>query len=138
MERNKRECIFLSQLLVYYTKYSQISSDSSSQLVQLFSKLKDEQPKFRHQIVAIAGDCSEPNLGISSQDWATLIQEVSIVFHVAATVRFDEKLPLAVAINVRSARDVLRLCKEIQDLKVHIHKHSNIQRLFQKDLLRII
>lgn len=87
----------------------------------LFMKLRDEQPKFRHQIVAIAGDCSQPNLGISSQDRATIIQEVSIVFHVAATVRFDEKLKLAVPINVRSTRDVLNLCKEIPHLKSFVH-----------------
>ncbi|XP_071557368.1 fatty acyl-CoA reductase wat isoform X1 [Temnothorax nylanderi] len=87
----------------------------------VFAKLRHEQPKFRHQIVAIAGDCSEPNLGISSQDRATLIREVSIVFHVAATVRFDEKLKLAVPINVRSTRDVVNICKEITNLKSFIH-----------------
>ncbi|XP_012528500.1 fatty acyl-CoA reductase wat isoform X2 [Monomorium pharaonis] len=87
----------------------------------VFAKLRDEQPKFRHQIVAIAGDCSQPNLGISAQDRATLIREVSIVFHVAATVRFDEKLKLAVPINVRSTRDVVNLCKEITNLKSFIH-----------------
>lgn len=87
----------------------------------VFAKLRNEQPKFRHQIVAIAGDCSQPNLGISAQDRATLIREVSIVFHVAATVRFDEKLKLAVPINVRSTRDVVNLCKEIMNLKSFIH-----------------
>lgn len=55
---------------------------------------------------------------MASQDRDTLIREVSIVFHVAATVRFDEKLKLAMAINVRSARDILHLCKEITNLKV--------------------
>ncbi|KAH0953754.1 hypothetical protein HN011_008466 [Eciton burchellii] len=87
----------------------------------LFVKLKDEQPKFRHQIVAVAGDCSQPNLGMSSQDRAAIIREVSIVFHVAATVRFDEKLKLAVPINVRSTRDILNLCKEITNIKSFVH-----------------
>lgn len=84
------------------------------------------QPKFRHQIVAIAGDCSQPNLGISPQDRATLIREVTIVFHVAATVRFDEKMKLAMAINVRSSRDILNLCKEITNLKVF--KFTSLKR----------
>lgn len=81
--------------------------------------MREERPKFRHQIVAIAGDCSAPGLGISATDRMTLINEVSIVFHVAATVRFDEKMNLAVAINVRSPRDMLNLCKEIPKLKVN-------------------
>ncbi|KAL6427488.1 hypothetical protein ACFW04_008770 [Cataglyphis niger] len=58
---------------------------------------------------------------MSSQDRATIIREVSIVFHVAATLRFDEKLKLAVPINVRSTRDVLNLCKEISNLKSFVH-----------------
>ncbi|XP_015586810.1 fatty acyl-CoA reductase wat [Cephus cinctus] len=87
----------------------------------LFARLKEEVPKFRHQIGAVAGDCSTPGLGISAADRATLAREVSIVFHVAATVRFDEKLKLAVSINVQSLKDVLTLCKEMPKLKSVIH-----------------
>lgn len=46
-----------------------------------------------------------------------ITREVSIVFHVAATVRFDEKMKLAVPINVRSPKDVTELCKEMPSLK---------------------
>ncbi|XP_053986197.1 fatty acyl-CoA reductase wat-like [Hylaeus volcanicus] len=87
----------------------------------IFSKLKEVKPKFRHQIVAIAGDCSLPGLGISPSDRAMMIQDVSIVFHVAATVRFDEKLKLAVPINVRSPKVVTDLCKEMPRLKSFVH-----------------
>ncbi|KAF3420318.1 hypothetical protein E2986_00769 [Frieseomelitta varia] len=83
----------------------------------LFDKLKETQPKFRHQIVVVAGDCSQPGLGMSSVDRQTVTREVSIVFHVAATVRFDEKMKLAVPINVRSPIEVMNLCKEISSLK---------------------
>lgn len=83
----------------------------------MFSQLKEKQPKFRHQTVAIAGDCSLPGLGISSTDRAIITREASIVFHVAATVRFDEKMNLAVPINVRSLKDMINLCKEIPSLK---------------------
>lgn len=92
--------------------------------------MKDEQPKFRHQIVAIAGDCCQPNLGMSLQDRAILIREVTIVFHVAATVRFDEKMKLAVATNVRSSKDVLNLCKEIPNLKVFRCARENDKKSF--------
>nr|XP_012226639.1 PREDICTED: putative fatty acyl-CoA reductase CG5065 [Linepithema humile] len=87
----------------------------------LFERLKDKQPNFRDQIVAITGDCSQPNLGISSEDRATLIREVSIVFHIAATVKFNEKLKLAVTINVGGTKDVLNLCKEIHNLKSFVY-----------------
>ncbi|CAD1479894.1 unnamed protein product, partial [Heterotrigona itama] len=87
----------------------------------LFDKLKEKQPKFRHQIVVVAGDCSQPGLGMSAVDRQTVTREVSIVFHVAATVRFDEKIKLAVPINVRSPIEVMNLCKEIPCLKSFVH-----------------
>lgn len=43
----------------------------------VFERLKNENPKFRHKIVAIAGDCSLPDLGLSSDDKRKLIDEVS-------------------------------------------------------------
>nr|XP_012214773.1 PREDICTED: putative fatty acyl-CoA reductase CG5065 [Linepithema humile] len=86
--------------------------------MQVFERLKDKQPNFRDQIIAITGDCNYPNLGISSEDRATLIREVSIVFHIASTVKFDEKLKLALTINVGGTKDDLNLCKEIFNLKV--------------------
>lgn len=87
---------------------------------QLFSILKKEQPQFEKRIVAIEGDCSLPNLGISINDRATLIREVSIVFHVAATVKFNEKMKLAADINVRSLKDAIYLSKKMPKLKVRI------------------
>ncbi|XP_043286816.1 fatty acyl-CoA reductase wat-like [Venturia canescens] len=87
----------------------------------LFESLKKSVPKFRHQIVGIEGDCSKPGLGISESDKATLINEVSIVFHVAATVRFDEKIKLAVAINIQSVQDMIAMCKKMPKLKSFVH-----------------
>ncbi|XP_018318580.1 fatty acyl-CoA reductase wat [Agrilus planipennis] len=87
----------------------------------VFKRLKDEQPKFRHKVVAVAGDCCLPDLGMSMQDRQMLINEINIVFHVAATVRFDEKLKVAVAINVRSVQDVLKMSKEMLNLKAVVH-----------------
>ncbi|XP_066251790.1 fatty acyl-CoA reductase wat-like isoform X2 [Euwallacea similis] len=88
---------------------------------EIFDMMKKAYPKFRHKIVAIAGDCTMPGLGLSIEDRKRLIDEVNIVFHVAATVRFDEKLANAVAINVRAPRDMLRLAKEMCNLKVLMH-----------------
>ncbi|KAG7201486.1 hypothetical protein KM043_004245 [Ampulex compressa] len=88
---------------------------------RVFDRLKKEVPKFRDKIVAVNGDCSVEGLGLSEADRNTLIQEVSIVFHVAATVRFDEKLNLATAINVRSTADILDMCKSMQKLKAFMH-----------------
>lgn len=46
---------------------------------------------------------------------------MSIVFHAAATVKFDEKLRLAVAINVKGPKDIIELSKEMKKLKSVVH-----------------
>ncbi|XP_019879594.1 fatty acyl-CoA reductase wat-like [Aethina tumida] len=87
----------------------------------IFDRLRTECPKFRHKVVGVAGDCSLPALGLTLHDQKTLIDEVNVIFHVAATVKFDEKLKLAVAINVRGPRDMIELSKRMKQLKSFVH-----------------
>jgi fatty acyl-CoA reductase len=49
-------------------------------------------PDCKSKLVAIQGDLAEPDMGISSEDKEILVKNVNIVFHSAATVRFDEPL----------------------------------------------
>ncbi|XP_034942280.1 fatty acyl-CoA reductase wat-like isoform X2 [Chelonus insularis] len=87
----------------------------------IFEQLKKDSPKLRHKIVAVSGDCTLPGLGLSLEDRNVLIKEVSIVFHNAATVKFDETLKTATAINAGGALAVMNLCKEMKKLKAMIH-----------------
>nr|KAF7387728.1 hypothetical protein H0235_018450 [Vespula pensylvanica] len=96
-------------------------TDMESSIENLFSTLKKTQPTFENRLVAIKGDCSLPNLGISKTDRTTLIHEVSIIFNVAATVRFNEKLKSAVITNIQSLNDLINLSKEMPKLKSFVH-----------------
>ncbi|CRL00357.1 CLUMA_CG013629, isoform A [Clunio marinus] len=87
----------------------------------LFEKLRESVPKFRHKIVTVAGDCSIAGLGLSLTDRQTLVSTISIIFHAAATIKFDESLKLAVDINVHGTKDVIQLGKEMKNLKSFIH-----------------
>lgn len=87
----------------------------------MFDRLKKEQPKFRHKVTGIAGDCVLPGLGIDPNERTMLIKQTNIVFHVAATVRFDEKLKLALGINVCGTKEMLGLAKEMEHLKVSVN-----------------
>lgn len=86
--------------------------------MQLFGKLKDQMPKFRHKVTAISGDCSLPGMGLKPSDRSLVTEDVSVVFHGAATVRFDEKLRVAVGINVAGTRNILELAHDMKKLKV--------------------
>ncbi|KAH8041511.1 hypothetical protein HPB51_016956 [Rhipicephalus microplus] len=59
---------------------------------KVFERLKQEQPGALEKVRAVAGDLTQPNLGLSTTDQATLVANVSVVFHSAATVKFDEPL----------------------------------------------
>lgn len=109
----------------------------------VFEKLKkqDKEEKFRHKIVPIEGDCSLPGLGMSDFDRQKLIENCNIVFHAAATVRFDEKLKLALAINVNGTREIMTLSKQLKSLVVSVvwrwwHKVSIRAHYLTLSLLR--
>ena len=43
-------------------------------------------------------------MGMSEEDRNLVLTKTNVVFHVAATVRFDEKLSKAITINVRGTK----------------------------------
>ncbi|CAB0012636.1 unnamed protein product [Nesidiocoris tenuis] len=51
---------------------------------------------------------------------------VSIVFHGAATVKFDEQLKTAFNINIRGTREMLDLAREMTNLKVNLNQSTLI------------
>lgn len=66
----------------------------------------------------VSGDCSALELGMSEEDRKTIINEVSIVYHCAATIRFDETLKKAVLLNTRGTKTILDLAEEMKHLDV--------------------
>lgn len=91
---------------------------------QVFVRLHKLVPNFRTKVIAISGDCSTERLGLSADDYDFLASKVSVIFHGAATVRFDETLKHAVNINIRGVREMLNFSKQCKSLKV-IKWHSN-------------
>lgn len=88
---------------------------------KLFKRLKHEVPKYFNKVSAISGDCSLPGLGLSNRSQNILVNEVNIIFHGAATVRFNEHIRVAMSINVSGVRKILDLARKITYLKVRIN-----------------
>lgn len=86
--------------------------------LQLFDTLRNSNPSFADPIVAVAGDILEPALAISEEDRQRIVEEVSIVFHSAATVRFDDPLRIAVRMNIEGTKKVLDLALQLRKLEV--------------------
>lgn len=75
-------------------------------------------------MLPICGDITQDQLGISENDQQTLFRNVSIVFHSAATVKFDEKLQLSVKINMLGTKRLVELCHRMINLEVSEYEHD--------------
>ena len=81
----------------------------------------------------INGDLTEHELGISEEDQQILHENVHIVFHSAATVRFDEPLKVAVDMNLIGTKRVIDLSKRMKNIEVFLHvstAYANCDRQF--------
>lgn len=84
----------------------------------VFDRLRKLYPDFIKDIVAVNGDLVEPNMGLSQEIQRELINNVEIILHAAADVRFDETLKNAIKVNIRATRDLLEMAKRMEKLQV--------------------
>ncbi|XP_063926597.1 fatty acyl-CoA reductase 1-like [Zophobas morio] len=87
----------------------------------LFDVLKSKNLDSLDKIKTVVGDVRELDLGLNLQERQLLIDEVNVVFHVAASVRFDDSLTDAVIMNTRGTREVAKLVLEMKNLDVFVH-----------------
>lgn len=59
-------------------------------------------------------------LGLSDLD-KKLMENVSVIFHSAASVRFDDPLKDAILMNTRGTREMLEFAMTLKNLKVFLH-----------------
>lgn len=86
--------------------------------MKVFDNLRRDSPDLMNKLVPIAGDMSLPSLGVSATDIKMLSDNVSIVFHSAATVKFDEALKSAVEMNLKGTMRLIELVRKLERLDV--------------------
>ncbi|XP_011704930.1 PREDICTED: putative fatty acyl-CoA reductase CG5065 [Wasmannia auropunctata] len=123
-EKLLRSCPDIS--MIYLLIRSKKNTCPKSRLNEMFEKplydrLKKEVPNFRKKVVPIVGDLNIKDFGLLESDKNMLINEVSIIFHVAANLRFHEKIKIATMINVNATATILKLAKQMSNLKAFVH-----------------
>ncbi|XP_012263755.2 putative fatty acyl-CoA reductase CG5065 [Athalia rosae] len=124
VEKLLRSCPDVGTIFVLVRKKKEVlSKDRVEDMFKsrLFDHLRAAGINPKDRIVAISGDVAKPNLGISADETRLLHQTVSVVFHVAATVRFNESLKLAIEMNVNGTKAILNLCEGMVNLKAVVH-----------------
>ncbi|KAF8050583.1 hypothetical protein N665_1937s0012 [Sinapis alba] len=74
------------------------------------------------KVVPVPGDTSLNNMGVSDSNLIqAMMQEIDIVFHAAATTRFDERYDVALRINAFGALNVLNFAKKCVKAQLLLH-----------------
>ncbi|XP_050300489.1 putative fatty acyl-CoA reductase CG5065 [Anthonomus grandis grandis] len=87
----------------------------------VFNRIRETDPDAFEKVKAIPGDVGLPNLGLSDEDRNFLIENINIVFHSAATVKFNEDLKTAIILNTLGTKRLLELCEKMMHLKSCVH-----------------
>lgn len=91
-------------------------------------RLKDDFIK--RKLVAVDSDLAKRQLGLSSASKSILINEVAIIFHVAASVKFEAPLEVNMRHNVVATKELLEFACQFRRLLCFVHvstAYSNCQ-----------
>lgn len=99
----------------------------------LFGLLKKNMPHVLQKLIPINGDVTALGLGLSSDDIIRM-KNVSIIFHSAASVRFDDPLKYAVFMNTRGTHEMMKFAEKLPNLKVFLHVSTTYTNLSEKNV----
>lgn len=88
--------------------------------IPLFDRLREERPDNVRKLYAIDGDIMQNELGISADDFK-LMANVSVIFHSAASVRFDDPLKDAILMNTRGTVSVMKFAESLKGIRSVLH-----------------
>ncbi|XP_046466382.1 putative fatty acyl-CoA reductase CG5065 isoform X1 [Neodiprion pinetum] len=100
----------------------------------MFHRVRKLNPALMEKVVPMEGDVTLDNLGLDEQQRKTLAEEVSIVYHCAATLRLEAKLKDAVEMNTVGTSRVLELCGTMKGLKCLLHLSTAFCHVDQDEL----
>jgi len=87
----------------------------------IFKRIVNEKREVLEKLTPIYGDVCEVNLGLSEADFQRVICETNIIFHLAATVRFDNPLKVAIHVNLRGTFNLMEVARQMKNLVVFIY-----------------
>lgn len=82
----------------------------------------------------LPGDILLPNLNLSEENLTEVKNNVSVVFHMAANVRFDQPLKSALLMNTGGTLNMLELATEFKKLVSFVHVSTSYCHCDQTEL----
>lgn len=84
----------------------------------LFKSLAAKDPNYIERIRVIEGNTGQLNVGITADDKQAIINNVDIIIHAAAEVRFDLTLKELSLVNLRGTREMLKFAEQMKKLQM--------------------
>ncbi|XP_020290772.1 putative fatty acyl-CoA reductase CG5065 isoform X2 [Pseudomyrmex gracilis] len=102
--------------------------------IPLFRRLHEQKPQIFKKVIPLNGDILSDNLGLTTVQRECLIQEVNVVFHLAASLRMEAKMKDSIKMNTMSTHTVLKLAKQMKHLQVFVHLSTAYCHVDQDEL----
>ncbi|KAM7352868.1 putative fatty acyl-CoA reductase CG5065 isoform 2-T3 [Cochliomyia hominivorax] len=87
---------------------------------KVFDLIREKCPEVLNKLHAIQGDGKEVGLGIKPSD-LELMKNVSMIFHIAANVKFDDPLKSSILLNTRCTYELVKIAEKLKNLVVFTH-----------------
>lgn len=85
---------------------------------QVFDRIRENYPERLQKLRIVKGDVTQEALGLSEGDIKDMASCVSVVFHCAANVRFDQPLKGACNMNTQGTFRTLTVAENFKKLDV--------------------
>lgn len=124
IEKLLRSCPDINSIFLIIRPKKEVSPEQrlvDLQKDKIFNRIRSECPDVLSKLRVFPGDMTSLKMGLSASDEQVLLNQVSIVFHLAATVKFDEELKVATQQNTLGTVKVLDLCSRMENLKSVVH-----------------
>lgn len=124
IEKLLRSCPGLDYIYILMRPKKGLNSEQRFEEFQkheVFNRIRSECPKVLEKLTVISGDMGSVGMGLNTHDERMLIDQVSVVFHVAATVKFNEDMKDAADLNTLGTVQMMEFCSRIKQLKGVVH-----------------
>jgi fatty acyl-CoA reductase len=98
----------------------------------MFKRLVEEKPEMFRKITVVAGEISEPFLGLNEHDLKYVTERTQIVFHLAASLKLEATLKPNVILNLTATKYTMDVAKLMKNLIIMVHTSTAFCNVDQK------
>ena len=73
-------------------------------------------------------------LGMSEEDRAEVVEKVTILIHIAATVRFQERLKNAINLNILGVKRMVELAHDLKQCDSFVHCSTAYTHAYKQEI----